>query len=98
MTTLAPHLGTYHGVHSAAPQADYERLVWRDYMPRADRIRVREHTCACQRITYELCQAGGLLFIRRTYRSDAVLMHESECLRAADGERLWLRILLGQAR
>ncbi|MBB4939027.1 hypothetical protein FHR32_003332 [Streptosporangium album] len=47
---------------------------------------------------YELCQAGGLLFIRRTYRSDAVLMHESEWLRTADGERLWLRVLLGQAR
>ncbi|MFD8528609.1 hypothetical protein ACFV0L_14460 [Streptosporangium canum] len=98
MTNRSPGIGTYHGVHPAAPQADYEWLMWRDCAPRADRVRIREHTCECRTVVYELCQAGGLLFIRRTYRSDAVLMHESEWLRTADGERLWLRVLLGQAR
>ncbi|MEU3169068.1 hypothetical protein [Streptosporangium sp. NPDC006930] len=98
MINVSPGIGAYHGVHPAAPQADYERLMWRDCAPRADKIRIREHTCTCQRIVYELCQAGGLLFVRRMYRTDAVLMHESEWLRAVDGERLWLRILLGQVR
>ncbi|GII49972.1 hypothetical protein Psi02_63960 [Planotetraspora silvatica] len=67
-------------------------------MPRTDRIRVRRHTCDCQPIVYELCQAGGLLFVRRLYRSDEVLIQESEWLRAPDAEQLWMKILSGQMR
>jgi hypothetical protein len=55
-------------------------------------------TQPCQRIVYELCQAGGLLFVRRFYRSDEVLVHESEWLRAPEAERLWIKILMGQMR
>jgi hypothetical protein len=47
---------------------------------------------------YELCQAGGLLFIRRFYRSDEVLTHESDWLRAQEAEQLWMKILMGQVR
>ncbi|GIH75127.1 hypothetical protein [Planobispora longispora] len=88
----------YHGIHPASPQAGYERLLWRECAPRADRVRVRNHTCECQNVVYELCQAGGLSFVRRIYRSDGVIEHQTTWLRAPEAERLWTRILLGQAR
>jgi hypothetical protein len=47
---------------------------------------------------YELCQAGGLMFVRRAYRKDGTLITETEWLRAALTEQLWREILLGQAR
>ncbi|GAA1734968.1 hypothetical protein ACBR40_28455 [Nonomuraea sp. AD125B] len=98
MTDLGDFGKPYHGIHPAAPQAGYERLTWQEPDPRNDRFRVRDHTCECQRIVYELCQAGGLHFIRRLYRSDGVTEHESDRMRAPQAARLWLRILLGQAR
>ncbi|MEV1238927.1 hypothetical protein [Nonomuraea sp. NPDC049750] len=98
MTDLGDLDDPYHGVHPAVPQAGYERLTWQEPDPRCDRVRVRDHTCECQHIVYELCQAGGLHFIRRLYRSDCVVEHQSDWLRAPEAERLWLRILLGQAR
>lgn len=86
------------GLHLGAPQDGYTRINWRDSLPRAERVRVRRHTCDCQPIVYELCQAGGLLFVRRLYRSDAVLVQESEWTRAPQAEQLWTQILMGQAR
>ncbi|MFC0861862.1 hypothetical protein ACFHYQ_06095 [Sphaerimonospora cavernae] len=86
------------GLHAAAPQEGYERVNWRESLPRADRVRVRRHTCDCKPIVYELCQGGGLYFVRRLYRSDEVLVHESEWLRSPEAERLWLQVLMGQAR
>ncbi|MEU7916434.1 hypothetical protein [Microbispora bryophytorum] len=67
-------------------------------LPRAASVRVRRHTCDCQPVAYELCQAGGLMFVRRYDRTDGVLIHESEWLRPPAAEHLWTRILLGQAR
>ncbi|GGL27129.1 hypothetical protein [Planomonospora parontospora] len=88
----------YHTLHLAPLQQAYERLTWNPAAPRADRIRIREHTCSHHAVSYEFCLGGGLAFIRRTYRSDGVAVHESEWLRIRDAERLWLRLLLGQAR
>ncbi|GLW10089.1 hypothetical protein Misp01_52180 [Microtetraspora sp. NBRC 13810] len=88
---------TCRALHVAPLQRDYERLTWQEATPRADRIRVREHTCSCRNISYELCQAGGLVFVRRIYRSDSVVVHETDWLQVGDAERLWMRILLGQA-
>lgn len=98
MGDLAELLESCPGLHPAAPQKGYTRVKWRESRPRADRIRVRGHTCDCQPIVYELCQAGGLRFIRRYYRSDKVLIQESEWTCAAEAEQLWMKILLGQAR
>lgn len=89
----------YHGIHPAAPQAGWEKITWQQCRPRGTRIRVREHTCECQDIVYELCQAGGLLFVRRLYRAtDSTETVESEWLRSALAQQLWMRILLGQTR
>ncbi|MEO3853320.1 hypothetical protein [Acrocarpospora sp. B8E8] len=88
-----------HGLHVAPAQAGCEVLLWLLPVARADRTRVRQHTCECRATIYELCQAGGLRFIRRTVRGpDGQRVHETERLVAARAERVWLRLLLGQAR
>ncbi|WP_406319568.1 hypothetical protein OHA77_19810 [Streptosporangium sp. NBC_01639] len=96
MSDLGHLTETYHSLHVAPLQSQHERVAWRSQAPRADRI--REHTCPCRRITYEFCMAGGLAFVRRTYRHDGIAVHESSWLQTRETEQLWLRILLGQAR
>ena len=86
------------GIHPAAQQRGCEEIKWVKSRPRAASIRVRRHTCDCRRVVYELCQAGGLMFVRRYDRSDGVLIEESEWVRPPAAEHLWTRILLGQAR
>ncbi|WP_433249334.1 hypothetical protein ACQPYK_02200 [Streptosporangium sp. CA-135522] len=88
----------HHGIHVAPLQKEHELVAWRTAIPRADRIRIREHTCDCRTISYELCQGGGLMFVRRTYRSGGVVVHESDWLRTGEAEPLWRLLLLGQAR
>lgn len=86
------------GIHAAPQQPGCEEIAWLKSRPRAASVRVRRHTCDCQPVVYELCQAGGLMFVRRYDRSNGVLIEESEWLRPLAAERLWMRILLGQAR
>ncbi|MFB9882891.1 hypothetical protein ACFFMN_33670 [Planobispora siamensis] len=80
-------------------QAEHERIDWRGEQARAARVRIREHTCDCKATFYELCQAGGLMFIRRTHRGPAgVVVHESPWIPAKEAQELWLRLLSGSAR
>ncbi|WP_244302048.1 MULTISPECIES: hypothetical protein [Microbispora] len=59
---------------------------------------MRRHTCECRPTIYELCQAGGLLFVRRTEREGEVKVHETERLVSARIEPLWTKLLTGEAR
>ncbi|GGO77134.1 hypothetical protein [Nonomuraea cavernae] len=63
-------------------------------------MRVRDHTCDCQAVFYELCQSGGLRFIRRTSRKDGrrMVVEESPWVIAAEADILWRRLLEGRAR
>ncbi|MFF5206255.1 hypothetical protein [Streptosporangium sp. NPDC000396] len=89
----------HHSHHLAPLQAKHERIDWRPERPRADRVRVKEHTCDCRATFYELCQAGGLMFIRRTHRLRGVVtVHESPWAVSRQVEALWLRLLIGSAR
>lgn len=89
----------YHGTHITSVQANHEKIKWCVPVRRSDRIRVRKHTCDCKATIYELCQSGGLLFVRRTVRGpEGPVVHESERLITARVETLWLKILMGQAR
>ena len=95
ITDLAP----YHGIHPAPQQPGCVPVDWQPARPRADRVRVREHTCECRKTVYELCVSGGLVFIRRHLRErSGTLVHESAWLRTAEGERLWAQIIAGLAR
>lgn len=89
---------TYHGPHVASPQRGYQTLTWRAPTARCDRDRVRQHTCWCRMVTYELCMGGGLLYIRRTYsQGGKTSVQESDRWRAAVGEDTWRLLMCGQA-
>ncbi|WP_203863204.1 hypothetical protein [Planobispora rosea] len=89
----------YHSRHVGVLQAEHEKIEWRAERPRADRVRVREHTCDCKATFYELCQAGGLMFIRRTHRvMGKATVSESPWVLAKEAQELWLGLLMGSAR
>ncbi|WP_406311889.1 hypothetical protein OHA77_24740 [Streptosporangium sp. NBC_01639] len=99
MATSQSLLAPYHGIHLAAAQAGCEQVAWQAPLPRVDRVRVREHTCECRTVVYELCATSGLVFVRRHYRkSGTITVWESPWLRTAEGMSLWDAILRGFAR
>lgn len=88
----------WHGSHPAPFEDGYQRLDWRTWSRRTHRVRVRDHTCECMSVIYELCQAGGLMFIRRVVRSeDGEEGHETAWLSAARTKLLWSLLLDGRA-
>ena len=99
MPTRAADFTPHHGIHPAPRQSPCHPVDWRPSLPRADRVQVRKHTCACRKVVYELCTTAGLIFIRRQRRENGVInVHESTWLRTPEGERLWAAILAGHAR
>lgn len=90
-------MAEYHGLHAAEPQPGCEAIDWRPSSARGCRVRVRAHTCMCRTPVFELCSGGGLWFVRRLSVSDSVEIAESEWVCAAVAQRLWERILSGQA-
>jgi hypothetical protein len=98
---------TWHSLHPAPLQDGHERLTWWPPTHRTTRVRVRAHTCECAPVIYELCQATGLMFIRRVVRSDADAdadakvedeVRETAWLPSARTKRLWTLLLEGLAR
>ncbi|MEU8103483.1 hypothetical protein AB0C18_07135 [Nonomuraea muscovyensis] len=94
-------LGTDACVGRHVPAArDVEVLIdWIPETARTDRVRVRDHTCSCAPVSYELCQAGGLRFIRRTtvQPGDLQIM-ESPRAHATAVDDLWQLLVAGKAR
>ncbi|GIH98685.1 hypothetical protein [Planobispora takensis] len=89
----------HHSFHIGTLQAEREQIDWREEQARAARVRIREHTCDCKATFYELCQAGGLMFIRRTHRGPkSTVVHESPWLLTKETQELWIRLLMGSAR
>ncbi|WP_084964573.1 hypothetical protein [Thermoactinospora rubra] len=83
--------------HPPASQADCMRLEWLD--PRLDgRCRVRDWTCDCRAVYYELCESGGLAFVRRVVQGDDRIVAETHRVRIAEAHAIWKAILSGQAR
>lgn len=74
-------------------------MTWSASVPRAERVRVRAHTCECLATGYELCAAGGLFFVRRIERGRVTpRVMESVWMAMREAEALWLQILKGLAR
>ncbi|MFF0306445.1 hypothetical protein ACFYSC_03400 [Streptosporangium sp. NPDC004379] len=89
----------HHSVHMGPLWPEHGLVGWRPERPRTSRVRVKEHTCDCQATFYELCQAGGLMFVRRTERRNGVtIVHESPWEIASRTQELWRRLLTGAAR
>ncbi|MFC4062273.1 hypothetical protein ACFOWE_28560 [Planomonospora corallina] len=84
--------------HVPLPQSRCERLDW--YGPRlGERVRVIAWTCTCLATVYELCEAGGQGFIRRTVRFDGRReIRESPRWRTATARVMWTALLSGLVR
>lgn len=87
----------YHSLHVATPQAQPVRVKWSPSVPRADRLRIREHTCACTYPMFELSTAAGLWFVRRISDENSAVIVESPWMSASAARDLWLQIVTGQA-
>ncbi|TKK84335.1 hypothetical protein FDA94_29785 [Herbidospora galbida] len=98
VTSLKALDAATHGPHVSPPHPESGRVRWLSPTSRAVRVRVRRHTCECQPTLYELCQSGGLMFIRRTRRVNHPSTMETDWLPTRDAEQLWTRILTGEVR
>jgi hypothetical protein len=91
--------GDYHGHHVRAPIGVSMLIDWLPEQPRMVRVRVRDYTCDCQPTSYELCQAGGVRFIRRISKErGGLLIAESPDAVALAINELWAKLLKGAAR
>ncbi|MFI6325911.1 hypothetical protein ACIBG8_50930 [Nonomuraea sp. NPDC050556] len=87
-----------YGVHVAEASAEHTHINWEPARPRVNLVRVRAHTCDCQPVFYELCQAAGLMFIRKvSRRGGKTVVHESAWQRTEVACALWLQLLRGKA-
>ncbi|TLP62023.1 hypothetical protein FXF59_26820 [Microbispora tritici] len=88
------------GLHVAPEQPGHVVIRWMCETRRSVSVRVVAHTCdECSPLAYELCASGGLLFVRRTDRSDGrPEIRETERLPYARMRPLWMELLLGRAR
>ncbi|WP_405084380.1 hypothetical protein [Microbispora sp. NBC_01389] len=88
------------GLHLPPEQPDCVRLRWMPEARRTASVRVVRHTCDdCRDVSYELCAAGGLMFIRRTDRTKGTpKVRETERLIACRVQGMWQALLLGSAR
>lgn len=64
--------GSCQSPHPTKPQLGYRALLWRRPY-NSGRVRVAEWTCDCANVFYELCEAAGLAFIRKTIKGRAVM-------------------------
>lgn len=97
---MANHLKSCLGLHLHAEQPGCERLRWLPDTQRGDRVRVLENTCDwADPVSYELCAAGGMRFIRRTdWRTFPAGVHETERFSADRAGQIWARLVEGEAR
>jgi len=94
-----PYADDCIGCHVEAAHRDCVRIDWYLVRPDVERMRVRDHTCDCQPVFYELCQAGGQRCIRRTTRMGGrVVVEESVRMAASKTDILWSLLLRGDAR
>ncbi|WP_329084818.1 hypothetical protein [Streptosporangium sp. NBC_01469] len=84
--------------HVLPARSHCEALTW--HPPRGDtQVRVVRWTCDCDPLFYELCQAGGVRFIRRTRRSRSDLtIDETDRRPAAEADAMWIALLHGLVR
>lgn len=88
-----------HGRHPAPPSLYATRVPWSPCTSRTARVRVRDYTCECLPLVFELCVSAGLAFVRRRQLSPArLLITESEWTTRRQAEALWTDLMNGQAR
>ncbi|GLW09370.1 hypothetical protein Misp01_44990 [Microtetraspora sp. NBRC 13810] len=78
--------------------SEFASLEWLAPMSMG-RVLVLEWTCACQPTYYELCQSGGLVYVRRTVKhSGGSEVSETQRVWMKRAYQTWTAVLRGQAR
>ncbi|ADG87067.1 hypothetical protein [Thermobispora bispora] len=87
-----------HGAHVPIRRGSVRQLQWWEPTP-AERVRVLAWTCDCQARFYELCQSGGMVYIRRTVQKDPEPeISETHRWPVQEGWRVWFDLLTGEVR
>ncbi|MGJ6967463.1 hypothetical protein ACSDR0_36645 [Streptosporangium sp. G11] len=81
--------------HVLPARSHSETLTWHP-LRRDRQARVARWTCDCDTLFYELRQAGGLRFIRRTRRHHAI--DKSDRWQAQEADAMWIALLHGLVR
>lgn len=88
-------MGSCLSPHLPLPQSSCVRLNW--YPAGKDkRCRVVAWTCHCRSVHYELCESGGLAFIRRFTQGQQPA--ETHRVRVGEARATWFALLSGMAR
>ncbi|MEU8206329.1 hypothetical protein [Streptosporangium sp. NPDC049046] len=85
--------------HVSPVRSHFEELTW--HPSHGDgRVRVLRWTCDCEPVFYELCQASGLRFLRRTRRAapGRASVAESDRWQAQETDEMWIALLHGLVR
>ncbi|MFC4015987.1 hypothetical protein ACFOY2_52860 [Nonomuraea purpurea] len=86
--------GDYHGRHMPMVSKEPEGMKWTPGVFRGEKVRVRDHTCECSSVVYELCLAGGIMFIRRTRKGDDEdIVHEFTARTNSEVFAAWLEMV-----
>lgn len=89
----------FHSAHPRPVQDGCTPIDWSTPTGRCSSARIRDHTCGCLTVWYELCTAAGLAYIRRTERtSTGERVGESPWRHTAEVNELWTALLDGRAR
>ncbi|GAB3163793.1 hypothetical protein [Microbispora hainanensis] len=87
-----------HSAHVPIRRGSFRKLEWWKPTP-ARRVLVLAWTCDCQAGFYELCQSGGLAFIRRTVQKDGEPeIAETHRWSVRQGWATWFDLLTGEVR
>ncbi|GII92298.1 hypothetical protein [Sinosporangium siamense] len=92
--------GLHRGnLHVTRPADQCEELSWHIPTRAGERVRVREWTCECRAIVYELCFSGGVGFVRRTKRRGRqVAVAETDRWGSRRVREVWSALLAGRMR
>ncbi|MFI7028372.1 hypothetical protein ACIBK1_06655 [Microbispora rosea] len=87
-----------HSAHVPIRRGYFRKLEWWKPTP-AQRVLILAWTCDCQARFYELCQSGGLAYIRRTVQKDEEPeIAETHRWSVRQGWATWFDLLTGEVR
>jgi hypothetical protein len=85
--------GDLHGRHVSAAALARTAITWTPERPHGQ-VRVRDYTCECKPVVYELCQSGGVTFIRKmTRKGEEATIEEYIARSGVEVHAVWRRLL-----
>ncbi|GAA2302849.1 hypothetical protein GCM10010149_60300 [Nonomuraea roseoviolacea subsp. roseoviolacea] len=94
---MAAELELCQGCQLVLLSRELREIDWEPEAEWTERVRVCEYACACKHVLYELCQAGGLRFVRKIKSwGRRRTMEASPRMNAVRANLLWRQWLCGR--